>query len=257
MKRLALRTAMVVACMGAFGISASISAQDGATLKGKFVFDGTPPVPENLDCSKEPACCREKMLSQALVVGKNKELANVVVYVRTTGLKVAPELASAQKEPVILDNKNCRFEPHVVGLVKGQKLTIGNSDQVGHNTNITAQGFNPIVPAGKQAGFEPKTVTLIPNQVSCNIHPWMTAWVLVRPDPFFAISAEDGSFEIKGLPADKELEFQVWQERAGFVTAVKVADKATTWQRGRFKQKLKAGANDLGEVKVAAKNFAK
>jgi hypothetical protein len=85
----------------------------------------------------------------------------------------------------------------------------------------------------------------------------MKGWVLVRPNPFFAISSEDGTFEIKGLPAGQDLEFQVWQEKAGFVTAVKLKDKATTWERGRFKQKLKAGDNDLGEVKLAERNFNK
>jgi hypothetical protein len=191
------------------------------------------------------------------VVGKDGGIANIVVYVRTRGLTVPAEMAAAHKQPVMLDNKDCKFVPHVVGLVAGQKLVVGNSDDVGHNTNVAAQGFNPIVAAGAKVETSPKTVTLIPNEVSCNIHPWMKAWVLVRPDPFFAISKDDGTFEIQGLPADKDLEFQVWQEKSGFVTGVKLGDKATTWTRGRFTQKLKSGENDLGEIKVAAKNFNK
>jgi hypothetical protein len=96
---------------------------------------------------------------------------------------------------------------------------------------------------------------IVPNQVTCNIHPWMTGWVIVRPDPFFAISAEDGTFEISGLPAGQELEFQAWQEKSGFVEAVKLNDKAAKWTKGRFTQKLKPGENDLGEIKVPAKEF--
>ena len=114
-----------------------LRSRDGATLKGKFVYDGDPPAPKELDCKKEPACCQKPMFDQSLVVGKNKELANVFVYVRTKGLKVPPELAAAHKSPVLLDNKDCRFEPHAVGLVKGQKLVIGNADTVGHNSNIS------------------------------------------------------------------------------------------------------------------------
>ena len=53
----------------------------------------------------------------------------------------------------------------------------------------------------------------------------------------------------------RSLEFQVWHEKSGFVTTVKLDDKATKWDKGRFKKKLKKGANDLGEIKVAAKNF--
>jgi hypothetical protein len=239
-----------------FGMAATIFAQDGATLKGKFIFDGDPPQPKELDCKKEPICCQMKMFDESLVVSKNKELANVIVWVRTKGLKVPAELAAAHKAPAFMDNKGCRFQPRVVGLVKGQKLKIGNSDPVGHNSNVTGQGFNPIIPANNNAEFEPKTISLVvPNQVTCNIHPWMTGWVFVRPDPFFAVSAADGTFEIGGLPVGEELEFQAWQERTGFVEAVKVQKKETKWEKGRFKQKLKAGANDLGDIQVSAKEF--
>jgi hypothetical protein len=241
---------------------AGAGAADTATLKGKFVYDGKPPVPMVLQCNvqinkDQATCCKIQHVDESLMVDKNGGVANIFVYVRTAGVKVPDDIAKAYKDQVVLDNKVCRFEPHAVGLVKGQELVIGNSDNIGHNSNIAAQGINPIVPAGKQVPVDAKMITVIPNEVSCNIHPWMKAWVLVRPNPFFAVSADDGTFEIKGLPAGQELEFQVWQEKAGFVTAVKIKDKATTWERGRFKQKLKAGDNDLGDVKVAERNFNK
>jgi hypothetical protein len=247
--------AIAVAILATVG---SMASAQTATIKGKFVYDGDPPKPVQIECNKDQAtCCTMPHFDKSLVVGKDGSIANIVVYVRTRGLKAPADVLAKHKEPVLLDNKTCVFEPHVVGVVTGQKLVIGNSDNVGHNTNIAAQGFNPIVPAGGKVESTPKTVTLIPNEVSCNIHPWMKAWVLVRPDPFFAVSKEDGSFEISGLPVGKEVEFQVWQEKSGFVTDVKLDGKTTAWARGRFKQKLKAGDNDLGEIKVAAKIFNK
>jgi len=256
MKRSVMQGILFLCCATVFGMAATIFAQDGATLKGKFIFEGDPPAPKAIDCKKDPVCCQNKIFDESLVVGKNKELANVVVWVRTKGLKVPAELAAAHKQPALLDNKGCRFQPRIVGLVKGQKLKIGNSDQTGHNSNVTGQGFNPIIPVNSSAEFEPKLLTpIVPNQVTCNIHPWMTGWVFVRPDPFFAVSAADGTFEISGLPADKELEFQAWQEKTGFVEAVKLNGKAAKWAKGRFTQKLKAGVNDLGEIKVDAKEF--
>ena len=260
MNRLLLQVPASVAVSLAL-VSAAF-AQSTATINGKFVYDGKAPEPKVLMCNQEinkdqATCCQIKHVDESLVVGKDGAVANIVGYVRTTGLKVPAEIAAAHKEAKVLDNKNCRFEPHVIGIVQGQQLVLGNSDNVGHNSNIAAQQVNPIIPAGNQVPVNVKRVTLIPNEVNCNIHPWMKAWVVVRPNPFFSISAEDGTFEIKGLPVGKELEFQVWQEKSGFVTAVKVDGKATPWERGRFKQKLKAGENDLGEIKVAAKNFAK
>jgi plastocyanin len=264
MKRSICKLTSALVAVLFFGVGSSVFAQT-ATLKGKFVFDGEPPKRVELTCGPQgqinkdvATCCQVKHYDDSLVVNKEGEIANIVVYVRTRNLKAPKEILDAHKDPVVLDNKNCKFEPRVVGLMKGQKLVIGNSDNVGHNSNIAAQGFNPIVAAGLQVESEPKTVTLIPNEVTCNIHPWMKGWVVVRPDPFFAISAEDGTFEIQGLPAGQELEFQVWQEKSGFVTDVKLGKKATTWQRGRFTQKLKSGVdNDLGEIQVAAKNFNK
>jgi hypothetical protein len=249
---------MFVACAAVFA-AAAFAAQDstpeGATLKGKFTFDGDPPAPKQLDCKKEPACCQQPILDQSLVVGKNKEVANVFVYVRTKGLKVPDEIAKKHKDPVLLDNKNCRFEPHALGLVVGQQLVLGNSDDFGHNSNISGQNENKIIPAGQKVPINAKTVTVIPNEVNCNIHGWMKGWVLVRPDPFFAVSNDDGTFKIEGLPVDQDLEFQVWHERAGFVTTVKLDDKATKWDKGRFKKKLKKGVNDLGTIPISAKNF--
>jgi hypothetical protein len=263
MIRSIFKTAAALVAVLLVGIGSAAFAQN-ATLKGKFVYDGEPPKRMPLTCGAAGVinkdvgtCCQVEHFDDSLIVNKKGEIANVIVFVRTTGLKVPADLASDYKEPVLLDNKNCKFEPRVVGLMKGQKLIIGNSDNVGHNSNIAALSFNPIVAVGSKVEFEPKTIRPIPNEVSCNIHPWMKGWVIVRPDPFFAVSADDGTFEIKGLPAGKDLEFQVWHEKPGFVTDVKLKNKATTWGRGRFTQKLKAGENDLGEIKVAAKIFNK
>jgi hypothetical protein len=256
MKRSVMQGILFLCCATVFGMAATIFAQEGATLKGKFIFDGDPPKPQVLDCKKEPVCCQKPMLDESLLVSKNKELANVIVWVRTKDLKVPAELAAKHKEPALMDNKECRFQPRVVGVVLGQQLKIGNSDPVGHNSNVTGHGFNPIVPAGNSAEFAPKRLSLVaPSEVQCNIHPWMKGWVFVRPDPFFAVSAADGTFEISGLPAGQDLEFQAWQERTGFVESVKLKEKAEKWTRGRFTQKLKAGENDLGEIKVSASEF--
>jgi hypothetical protein len=97
----------------------------------------------------------------------------------------------------------------------------------------------------------------IPGEVVCNIHPWMKGWVVIRPDPYFYVTKDDGSFEIKDLPVGEDLEYQVWHEKAGYLTTVSLDGKKTTWDKGRFKKKLAKGETDLGEIKVDAKNFKK
>ena len=105
------------------------------------MFDGDPPKRVPLPCGPQGVinkdvgtCCQVMHFDDSLVVGQKGEIANILVWVRTTGLKVPAALAAAHKAPVLLDNKNCKFEPRVVCLVKGQKLLIGNSDNVGHNS---------------------------------------------------------------------------------------------------------------------------
>jgi hypothetical protein len=93
-------------------------------------------------------------------------------------------------------------------------------------------------------------------KVGCNIHPWMGAWLVVRSDPYAAVTDADGKFTIKDLPVGKELEFGLWQENSGYLkNAAYKGGKANA--QGRFKIKLKAGDNDLGDIKVAPSVFKK
>jgi hypothetical protein len=175
----------------------------------------------------------------------------VVIYVRTKGVKVNPAL---EKQPaqVEIDNKNCRFEPHILPMLLSQTLVVKNSDPFSHNSNVTevgGAGTNPLIAAGKVATYKYARAATIPQPVACNIHPWMKGFVLPRDNPYFAVSKGDGTFEIKDLPVGK-LEFQVWQEKAGFVDT-------KDWPKGRFTFDVKAGDNDLGVIKLDPKIFNK
>ena len=94
-----------------------------------------------------------------------------------------------------------------------------NSDPVGHNTNIagggTAATINATIPAAKSyAMYEPGGESPEPFAVSCSIHPWMSAQMIVRDSPYFAVTKPDGTFEIANVPAGVPLEFRVWQEKS-------------------------------------------
>ena len=96
----------------------------------------------------------------------------------------------------------------------------------------------------------------LPTKVGCNIHSWMGGYVLIRKDPYAAVSGADGTFEIKDLPIGKELEFQLWHEAAGNLKGLAFkGGKADA--KGRFKLKIKPGSNDLGEIKVPAASLNK
>ena len=139
---------------------------------------------------------------------------SALAMLKTKGVPVAPEYASNAKADVELDNKGCHFEPHVLVIRTTQTLALKNSDPTGHNTNVqpvSNDGINPVLAAGSaplKHKFAKAEVRPIP--VSCNIHTWMKAWLVVRTDPYAAVSNADGTFTIKDLPAGKDLEFGLW-----------------------------------------------
>jgi hypothetical protein len=194
------------------------------------------------------------------VVGDDGRLANAVIMLRTKNVPVNPEYEKTADAELTLDNKNCRFEPHVQVVRLSQTLFLKNSDPTGHNSNISPllnQGINPVLAAGGEpVPFKFETEEAVPVKVGCNIHPWMGAWLVARKDPYAAVTDKDGTFTIKDLPAGKELEFRLWQESAGYLkNAAFKGGKADA--RGTFKLKIKPGNNDLGDIKVSGSVFKK
>jgi plastocyanin len=236
-------------------------AEEWGTLKGRFTFGGAVPASSELKADKDVEVCgKHKLLSEEMGVGADKGVANVVVFVRDKSVKVHPDLAASKSEKVVLDNKNCRFEPHVAFVQTGQTLVLKNSDTVGHNSNVATiknPPSNSLIPAGGESTVTFSNDEAIPAQVTCNIHPWMKSWLVVRPNPYAAVSKADGSFEIKNVPAGGELELQLWHEKAGYIGEVTIGGKAEKIAKGRKKVKVAAGDNDLGEMVLNASLFNK
>jgi plastocyanin len=253
-----VRSAVVAAaCCGA----QVVQADEWGTIKGRFVFGGDAPSAAELKADKDVEVCgKHKLLAEELVVGADKGIANVVVYVRDKGVKVNPELAAAAAgQKLELDNKDCRFQPHVQFVQTGQELVIKNSDTVGHNSNVATvknPPSNNLIPAGGQSTVKFSSDEAIPAQVTCNIHPWMKAWLVVRPNPYAAVSKADGSFEIKGVPAG-EVELQFWHEKAGYIGEMSIGGKAEKAAKGRKKVTVAASGTDLGEIVLAPGVFQK
>lgn len=253
-----VRIALVLLCGGLL-VASSVRADEWGTLKGRFVLGGDAAVPAPLTVDKDVEICgKHNLVSEEMVVGGDRGVANVVVFVRDKKVKVKPELEAAAKSVApVLDNLNCRFEPHVLFVQVGQELTIKNSDPVGHNSNIATvknAPSNNLIPASGQVKTTFKTDEAVPAQVTCNIHPWMKGWIVVRGNPYAAVSGTDGSFEIADLPAG-QLELQFWHEKAGYLGEMTIGGKKEKVSKGRKKLKIAAGDNDLGEIVLDTKLF--
>lgn len=249
-----LRTALGGDKSAEAGPAAAAAEPTGwATLRGTFKISGPAPEPATVTISSDRAVCMpggKPVFSESVVVGPDGGLKNVVVYLEN---KYAagdakwehPDVTAAATGEKEFDQKNCVFLSHVFAMSTAQTMKVLNSDPVGHNTKLEggggARGDNFIVAAGSSAIYSPGGESSEPFGVACNIHPWMSAYCLVRKSPYFAISDAEGKFELKNLPAGVPLKFRVWQERTRFVPAVTATGTIDKFNKGRLELTL---AND-------------
>ncbi len=259
MSHISRKLALLAAAAVALG-SSSARAEDWGNLKGKFVYDGKAPAAVPLTIDKDQAVCGNKgLVAEDLVVDSKGNMANIMLWIKGKDVAVHPDYEKSASDTVVLDNKGCRFEPHVQMLRVGQTLQLKNSDPVAHNTNVQGRNLqiNPLIPAMSTSDQKVDEAEILPAMVSCNIHPWMKGRIIIRPSPYFAVSKKDGTFEIKNIPAGDQ-EFIVYQERSGYVTDATVGGEKVKWTKGVMKVTIKAGeTTDLGEIKLRADQFNK
>ncbi len=249
-KIIALLTLTIGAAL--FAIATSAHAADWGTLKGRFIYDGPKPTPAALTINKDPEVCGQKPLfDESMVVGADGGLANVAVWARDKKIKVHPDYAASDDAKIELNNLNCHFVPHMLGIRVGQTLVIKNSDKVPHSTKIDGQALqiNPTIAVGQSSEQVIDSAEPLLANVSCAFHNWMAAKLVVRPNPYFAISDKDGRFEIKNLPAG-EHEFQVIHD-SGYVQKALIGGSDAAWEKGRVKWTIEPGkTTDLGDIKL-------
>ena len=108
-------------------------------------------------------------------------------------------------QPVVLDQKGCRYTPHVIGVAVGQPVEFRNSDPTMHNVHIMPMvDGNDTMDVTEGPNGQPqwkqfsKPELMVP--VRCNNHPWMQAFINVSANPFYAVTDVAGRYFIKGLP---------------------------------------------------------
>lgn len=230
-------------------------------LKITFKLKGDIPELKDIDATTDKQFCgKQPVPNERLIVNKeNKGIMNVVVYLYNNKRK-GTELPEqpVPKRQLTLDNKNCRFEPHVLLTQVGDVLEIRNPDPVGHNANV--QFFNIQenfqIPPGQSKKLELKDTEPSLMPISCSIHPWMTSHVLVVDHAFHGISNKDGVLEIKGIPVGKEVVFKAWHETGTFKEDIIVDGKEEEWKKNVVEFEIKPGMNDMGVVEVPVGNFS-
>jgi hypothetical protein len=165
--------------------------------------------------SGEPNCRNSTpVFPQTVVAGKNGALANAVVYVKS-GL--GNYHFDPPAHPVVLDQKECMYEPHVVALMVNQPLEIRNDDLTIHNVHLVPK-TNAQWNRSQTPGSPPLVTSFAKPElaisVECNVHPWMRSYMFVFNHPYYAVTSTPGTFDLKNLPPGTYT-IEVWQEKYG------------------------------------------
>jgi len=206
-----------VATLAAGGVSPSPVAQaSGGTIKGHVRISGTLPGNSLIRMGVDPKCNELNKGKQAVqeIVKATADGSLANVFVRLEGKFPKTPVPST---PVTITQRSCFYSPRVTGALVGQTLQVRNDDNFLHNVrSITEHNnqFNFGQPrAGSVDSYKLKEEEVM-MRLGCEIHRWMTAYVGVVTNPYFAVSDTSGNFEIDGVPPGTYT-IDAWQERFG------------------------------------------
>ena len=213
-------TAAGAATILALGVtSVPASGQGGTgTIVGRLRYMGPTPVTPVIRMGADPRCNKlyvgKRPTVPTFVVGADGAFANVLVNVDGSFPKAAVPTA-----PAVLNQKDCMYAPRVLGAVIGQTLQVTNEDPTDHNVHSLSKAGNAFnrtqLVNGKPFDVTLKTAELL--RITCDSHTWMTAYVGIFDNPYFAVSGTDGSFTIANVPAGKQ-SVKAWHEVMGMQT---------------------------------------
>jgi plastocyanin len=194
-------------------------ASDEATITGRVKIKGEIPKRRKIKTGADPKCAAMHpgdLLTDDFVIDAAGNVQYAFIYVKE-GL--GDQKFTAPKTPVIVEQKGCRFEPHVMGLMVGQELMFRNMDDLMHIVHVVPRnnrefGFSQAKPGEERPKvFAAKEII----RLFCDVHPWMVAWIHVLDHPFHAVSGPDGKFKLKGLPPGKYT-IEAWHDGYKAVT---------------------------------------
>lgn len=199
------------------GAYAVVAVTDGGTITGSVKFQGTPPPPEKIEVSKDPAVCGKEKVLETVQVGAGGGLKDVVIWI--DGVSKGKDWGPIDGGEV--DQTECHYRPYIQIVRTGESVNIKNSDPILHNIHAyykdTETLFNLAQPM-KGMTTPKKLEKSGPVHFKCDVHSWMSAWAFVAAHPYYAISKDDGGFSLAEVPAGS-YKLHAWHSKFGEKTA--------------------------------------
>ncbi len=190
-----------------------ISVEDGGTIRGTVKWQGAVPHLATLDLNKDAQVCdpldQKHRDLERLLVSPNRGVANTVVFLRNIARGKPMDLPAARRS---LNQKSCRYEPHLLLVPVDAVLTVKSSDPLLHTVHMSGSAdYNlPFTAAGQEI-TRPMTRDGVVS-LRCNAgHVWMNAEMIVAKHPYYAVTDQEGNFELTGVPPG-DYELVAWHE---------------------------------------------
>jgi plastocyanin len=219
-------------------VAAGAGGAFAGTITGTVTYEGKVPNLKPIAMDADPNCAKKHTTpvpSDVLLLGDGNTMGNILV--RVVGGLPAGKTWPAPKEPATMDQNGCRYEPHIIGIQIGQPFKILNSDGILHNVHSLPKvnkPFNMAMPGNRKEATTTFDKEESIFQVKCDVHPWMSAYIAVMTNPFYAVTHKDGKFSIPNLdPGTYEVE--AWHEKLGTQKATVTIGAASDSKAVNFK----------------------
>jgi hypothetical protein len=212
-KLVVLTAAFAVQICAAQSAYRVITVSDGGTIKGTVKWQGALPHLTPSEINKDPQVCDplgEKHRDlERLLVSPNGGVANTVVFLKNITAGKAMDLPLERR---FLNQKNCRYEPHILLVPEQALLTVRSSDPLLHTVHMSGSAdYNlPFTTQGQEI-TRPMTREGVVD-LRCNAgHVWMNGEAIVASNPYYAVTDSEGNFELTNVPAG-QYEIEAWHE---------------------------------------------
>ena len=192
-------------------LGAPAAGEPAGSVTGTVTLAGAPPVRPQLPVQKNREVCGEMVADDRLVIGPSGGVRYAVVTVDGLQGGTKPQRDATR----VLDNHACHFVPHVQTAEVGQWLELHNGDPVLHNADARIGQetiFNVALPRDHRTRRPLARPGLV--AITCDAHPWMSAFVAVTDHPYHTVTDASGTYEIRDLPAGT-YRIRVWHEELG------------------------------------------